>query len=101
MGRRGLRLLEMSGLAFSVVYPALVVCIGRIWGQKRQGSASGRILSIASLLDIGFNVAFGRIVQIIGYRRAFLLIPLSMGGCLVLSLFLARRTDLRENSLSE
>lgn len=86
LGKNGLWLIGASGIAFSVLYPVLVMCIGKTWGQASAGGAGGKILSIASLADIGFNAVFGSIVQIIGYKGAFLLMPLSLGLCFLLSL---------------
>lgn len=83
----GLWLLAASGLAFAVVYPTLVLSIRGIWDLEEAGGVSGKILSIASLADIGFNAAFGGIVEAVGYRSAFLLMPVSMGLCLVLSVW--------------
>ena len=39
---------------------------------------SGIIISIASLADIAFNALFGNIADILGYKNAFIIMPIFM-----------------------
>ncbi|MNP60848.1 hypothetical protein D3C76_1559700 [compost metagenome] len=41
-------------------------------------TATGAIISVASLFDIGFNFFFGKIIDLVGYERGFLILPVSM-----------------------
>ena len=77
LGRSGLLLLGISGLAFSVVYPMLVVLIGKFYDSSAAGSATGFVLSTATFFDIFFNAFFGNLVESAGYGRAMIVLPVS------------------------
>lgn len=80
----GLWLLAVSGLLFSILYPTLVMLIPRFWPSHAASSASGLVLSVASLADILFNAVFGSLVDAVGYRTSFLIMPACMVGCTAL-----------------
>lgn len=84
LGAPGLWLLAVSGLLFSILYPTLVMLIPRYWPSHAASSASGLVLSVASLADILFNAVFGSLVDAIGYRTSFLIMPACMVGCTAL-----------------
>ena len=95
LGAPGLWLLAVSGLLFSILYPTLVMLIPRYWPSHAASSASGLVLSVASLADILFNAVFGSLVDAIGYRTSFLIMPACMVGCTALLwLFFAKAKKL-------
>lgn len=77
-GEKTLILLSLSGFMFSIIYPTLVMLISRIWDINIATSMSGIIISIASLADIAFNALFGNIADILGYKNAFIIMPIFM-----------------------
>ena len=77
-GGRMLWVLSASGLFFSIIYPTLVMSISKFYAPAVLSSASGMIISVASLGDILFNAVFGSIVDMIGYGKAFLILPAAM-----------------------
>ena len=77
LGRVGLILLAVSGLAFSIIYPMLVVLIGKFYDPAVSGSATGFVLSIATFFDIFFNAFYGDVVEKIGYGKAIIILPVS------------------------
>lgn len=77
-GEKTLILLSLSVFMFSIIYPTLVMLISRIWDINIATSMSGIIISIASLADIAFNALFGNIADIIGYKNAFIIMPIFM-----------------------
>ena len=77
LGKSGMVLFGLSGLALSIVYPMLVMLIGRFFDTSEAGSATGFILSIATFFDIGFNALFGDLVKSAGYGRAMIVLPVS------------------------
>ncbi len=85
LGKSGLWILAGSGFFFSIIYPTMVMSIRYLWEPQIAGGISGKILSLASLADIGFNAVFGNILISIGYHFGFLLMPVSMGICLFLT----------------
>lgn len=74
-GKQGLILLGISGAAYSVIYPLLVMLIGSFFDPACAGTATGLILSIATLFDIGFNACFGSLVEGVSYGRAIFVLP--------------------------
>lgn len=77
---RGLVLLSLSGLAVSVVYPTLVYLVRYFYPAEMLGTGLGMVISGATLFDVGFNVLFGRMIDVWGYRNSFLVLPLCMAG---------------------
>ena len=75
LGKTGLALVAVSGLAFSIVYPMLVVLTGKFFDPSAAGSATGLVLSTATLFDIFFNAFFGKLVESSGYGKAIIVLP--------------------------
>ncbi|SFD18168.1 MFS transporter [Ruminococcus albus] len=76
LGKNGLLFFGASGLAFSVIYPLLVMLIGSFYDRSKAGTATGLILSIATFFDIGFNAFFGSLVENVGYGKAMTVLPI-------------------------
>lgn len=91
LGSGGLLLLGVSGFLLSVLYPSLVMLTARLWGMGAASSASGLLISLASLGDILFNALFGGLIEGVGYRSAFLVLPAAMVAFLVVLLTARRR----------
>ncbi len=70
-------LVGASGVAFSIIYPMLVMLIGKFYDPAEAGTATGMILSIATFFDIGFNAFFGGLVEKAGYGKAIVVLPIS------------------------
>lgn len=87
LGGRGLWLLSLSGLAISILYPTMVFMIRCIYEERMLATALGAVISVATLFDIGFNLLFGTIVDAVGYRLSFLVIPLCMIGFYMVYLY--------------
>lgn len=77
LGKSGMLLLGISGLAFSIIYPLLVMLIGKFYDPSCAGSATGFVLSAATFFDIGFNALLGSFVESAGYRIAMLVMPVA------------------------
>lgn len=77
LGRQGIILLSASGIAFSIIYPMLVMLIGKFYDPGIVGSATGFVLSIGTLFDIFFNAFFGKLVENVGYGKAIIVLPVS------------------------
>lgn len=78
MGSGGIYIVAASGLAFSVLYPTLVLLIAGHFDSSLAGAATGFILSIATIFDIAFNALFGTLVKNVGYKVPILLLPAAM-----------------------
>ena len=77
LGRQGIMLLAVSGIAFSIIYPMLVMLLGKSYDPGIVGSATGFVLSIGTLFDIFFNAFFGKLVENVGYGKAIIVLPVS------------------------
>ena len=61
--RRGMLLLCGSGLAFSILWPTIVLLIGRYYDPGLAGTATGFITGFATLFDVAFNACFGKLID--------------------------------------
>ena len=75
LGRKGLIIVAAAGFAYSILYPLLVMLIGKFFDPSAAGSATGFILSAATFFDIFFNAFFGRLVESKGYGKAIIVLP--------------------------
>lgn len=80
-----------SGFFLSILYPTLVMSIRLYFPAQQVSGAAGTIISIASLADILFNVGFGRLVDLAGYRLSICVLPVSMVLFLITFLLFTRR----------
>lgn len=80
-----------SGFFLSILYPTLVMSIRLYFPAQQVSGAAGTIISIASLADILFNVGFGRLVDLTGYRLSICVLPVSMVLFLITFLLFTRR----------
>ena len=80
-----------SGFFLSILYPTLVMSIRLYFPAQQVSGAAGTIISIASLADILFNVGFGRLVDLAGYRLSICALPVSMVLFLITFLLFTRK----------
>ena len=80
-----------SGFFLSILYPTLVMSILLYFPAQQVSGAAGTIISIASLADILFNVGFGRLVDLAGYRLSICVLPVSMVLFLITFLLFTRK----------
>lgn len=76
LGRSGIVLLMLSGLAFSILWPTIVLIIGTYYPAASNGVAVGLITAVATLFDIAFNAGFGTLVDHFGFARSIRILPL-------------------------
>ena len=76
--RRGMLLLCGSGLAFSILWPTIVLLIGRYYDPGLAGTATGFITGFATLFDVAFNACFGKLIDWLGFGTAIQILPVSM-----------------------
>lgn len=74
----GLWLLGISGLSVSIIYPTLLLLIRFVFPEEVVATATGAIVSIATLFDIGFNLIFGGLVIALGYQISIMILPICM-----------------------
>ncbi len=95
-GKHTVVLLSMTGCMLSIVYPTLVLMIQKYYEKDCIATATGVIISIATIFDIVFNMLFGVITDIIGIRFAFYVLLMSMIMFYVVFLFFRRNVAPRE-----
>lgn len=74
-GEKTMLLWALSGSLFSILYPTLVMSIGRYFPAHQVSGAAGTIISAASLFDILFNFGFGALIDAVGYYMGMLVLP--------------------------
>lgn len=88
-GKNGIVLVCVSGFAFSIIYPTMVLMIGNYYPSSLSGTATGFIIGISNLFDITFNAFFGKTVEKFGFGTSIKILPVTMVG-FVLSLYLLK-----------
>ena len=78
LGKSGLLIVGLSGVAFSILYPTMVLMIAGLYEPGYSGAATGAVLSAATLADIGFNALFGGLVDSVGYGISICIMPVCM-----------------------
>lgn len=86
----GIALICLSGLAFSVIWPTMILMIGTFYPEAQRGAATSWISGLANLFDIAFNAGFGPLTALLGLKTAILVLPVCMLGCPVALLLLLR-----------
>ena len=71
-------LLSLSGLLISIVYPTMVMFIRSFFDESIISTATGTIISVATLFDISFNMFFGKLADNVGFTYIILILPASM-----------------------
>ncbi|HWT73990.1 MAG TPA: MFS transporter [Mobilitalea sp.] len=71
-------LLSLSGFSISIVYPTLVLMIRNFYENDRIATATGAVISLATIYDICFNAVFGKLIDNFGLRTSFYILPASM-----------------------
>lgn len=84
-------ILSSAGFAFSILYPTLVLMIQKYYKEDCIASATGMIISIGTLFDIGFNLVFGKVVDWLGMRSAFYILQISMILFFICLVFLCKK----------
>lgn len=79
-GKAGIMLLSLSGLGISILYPTLVLMIRLFYEEDRIATATGAVISLATIFDIVFNMAFGKLVDSYGLRISIMILPFSMAA---------------------
>lgn len=77
MKEDGIILISMAGLFFAIVYPTIVLSSSRVF-KKESSYAMGVVISMATGVNMVFNVVLGSINQIMGPTKGFLIIPISL-----------------------
>ena len=73
-----LPLLFLCGFAVSIVYPTLTDLSKSYVPSSMSARATTIVVSLASILDIGFNFVFGSVIESVGYSRAMAILPISL-----------------------
>ena len=88
-----LPLLFLCGFAVSIVYPTLTDLSKSYVPSSMSARVTIIVVSLASILDIGFNFVFGSVIESIGYAKSMAILPISLllSTIIMLSLLLVGR----------
>ncbi len=78
MGASGIWLLGLSGIGISIIYPTIVLFLQELFPQETIATATGAVISVGTLFDIGFNGVFGSLVEAVGFGVCRVIFPAAM-----------------------
>lgn len=90
MGEKTVFLVGISGLLISIIYPTMVLLINEYFGRDIIATATGFVISTATIFDIAFNAAFGKVLDSVGFAKGMIIFPVSMVVFYVLFLILSK-----------
>lgn len=90
-GAPTLLFVSVAGLFISIVYPTLVLMINEYFEYDIIATATGYIISAATVFDIAFNAVFGKMIDTVGFSRSIMIFPVSMAVFYILFVVLWRR----------
>lgn len=93
LGSKGVVILSIAGIFFSILYPTLIMMIQSYYDVEIISTATGTIISIATIFDIVFNVVFGQLVDKIGFAKGFIILPITMCIFYVAFIIFIQRVD--------
>lgn len=77
MGEKGLILISMAGLFFSITFPTLILSVNTVFKQSSL-YITGVIITFCSLTSTILNLFFGYLTDKVGTYTAFYMIPVSL-----------------------
>lgn len=102
MGERTIFLLSISGLFLSVLYPTLIMLIQDYYERDVIATATGTIISLATVFDIVFNWCFGRLADYTSIADSFPILSISMVLFYIIFILLCKTvTTINENIENE
>ncbi len=78
LGGSGIWLLGISGFGLSIVYPTIVLFLQELFPRDAITTATGAVISVGTLFDIGFNAVFGGLVDAAGFGVCRLVFPMAI-----------------------
>ncbi|SHK54344.1 Fucose permease [Hathewaya proteolytica DSM 3090] len=98
LGSGGIIMISLAGFFFSIIYPTLVLCAGKLFGSE-SAYVTGIIISLASGVNMILNVVMGYLNQILGPIKGFYIIPTSLCVSLAAQLYLrSKRRNIKNVS---
>lgn len=90
LGGEAYYIFALSGFLLSLIYPTLTLSIRLYFPKYNVATATGVIMSAATIFDISFNLVFGSVIESLGYNHAMLLLPLFMVISCLIFVFLTK-----------
>lgn len=90
--RVGIVPLLLSGLAFSILWPTIVLIIGTYYPRAQNGIAVGFVTAVATLFDVAFNAGFGTLVEKLGFAVSIKILPICALLFFLCYVFMRKRT---------
>lgn len=78
LGGNGVWLLGFSGIFISIVYPTIVLFLQELFPKEVITTATGAVISVGTLFDIGFNAVFGSLVEVAGFGVCRVIFPVAI-----------------------
>ncbi|MBU5301921.1 MFS transporter [Clostridium sporogenes] len=77
LGQKGLILISLSGIFFSIVYPTVVLTISKVYSTN-SSYVTGIVVTLSSFVNMIINFLMGYLNDLIGIYISYYLIPISL-----------------------
>ncbi|MGO1368253.1 MAG: MFS transporter [Senegalia sp. (in: firmicutes)] len=77
LGSKGLLMVSISGIFFSIIFPTIVVTISKVF-PRNSSFVTGIVVSFASGISMIVNFLIGYFNDLIGTQNSFYIIPISL-----------------------
>ncbi len=101
LGSKGVVILSIAGVFFSILYPTLIMMIQSYYDNEIISTATGTLISIATIFDIVFNLVFGQLVDKIGFAKGFIILPVTMCIFYIAFIIFNQRVDVVGDNKNE
>lgn len=88
-------LFALAGFMLSIIYPTMMLSVQLYFPAYNAATATGVIMSVATIFDIVFNAVFGYVIEAVGYDISMSLMPIAMVLATVIFLVFERMRSLR------
>lgn len=92
LGAKGLMLISLSGLFFSITFPTIVLTISKVYTEN-SSYVTGIVVTFASFINMILNLFMGFLNDKLGIYLTYYMIPISLSFSLIFVLLIYKNTN--------
>ncbi|WP_243128184.1 MFS transporter [Clostridium niameyense] len=92
LGVKGLMLISLSGLFFSITFPTIVLTVSKVYTEN-SSYVTGIVVTFASFINMILNLFMGFLNDKLGIYLTYYMIPISLSFSLIFVLLIYKNTN--------